>query len=183
MGGSDELVAQVRQGTLDVAFLGLPAGAAVDGVHDHGLARDRLVAVLTPSHPLAGRKRVGLQRLAREVFVDFPAGTAGRAQSDQAFATAGLRRDVAFEVTDAHLMARLIRRGLGIGMLPTAFAPQLPQLVTIPVTGAPTRVEHLVWRHFDPSPAAAAFLHQLDIAHDQTPPPSARPSRSRQDRT
>jgi DNA-binding transcriptional LysR family regulator len=175
MGGSDELVGKVTEGVLDLAFLGLPADASVDGVHDHVLADDRLVAVVAAGHPLAGRKRVDLRRLAREVFVDFPAGTPGRAQSDQAFAAAGLRRDVAFEVTDAHLMARLIGQGLGVGMLPAAFAPQLPELsevsalselVTITVTGAPTRREHVVWSQLDPSPAATAFLRQLEIPLD-----------------
>ena len=163
MGASDELVSQVAEGVLDVAFLGLPADAAVTGVVDHVLARDRLVAVVAPDHRLAGAKRVRLQRLAEEVFVDFPAGTPGRAQSDQAFAAAGLRRDVAFEVTDAHLMARLIREGLGVGMLASTFVPQLPELVTIPVVGAPTRIEHLVWSRLGPSPAASAFLTQLDV--------------------
>lgn len=169
VGTSYKLVESVAQGTLDVAFLGLPADAGVDGVHDHVLADDRHVAVVAPGHPLAGRERVTLRRLTDEVFVDFPPGGGGRAQTDQAFAAAGLRRDVAFEVSDAHLMARLIRQGLGIGLLPGAFARQLPDLVTIPVTGAPRRREQLVWSRSDPAPAALAFLQQLDIAHDPTP--------------
>jgi DNA-binding transcriptional LysR family regulator len=163
MGASDDLIGQITEGVLDVAFLGLPADAAVTGVRDHVLARDRLVAVVAPDHQLAGAKRVSLPRLTEEVFVDFPAGSPGRAQSDQAFAAAGLRRDVAFEVTDAHLMARLIREGLGIGMLASTFVHQLPELITIPVVGAPTRIEHVVWSRFGPSPAAKAFLEQLDV--------------------
>lgn len=164
MGASDDLVGQVIEGVLDVAFLGLPADASVSGVIDHVLARDRLVAVVAPGHRLAGAKRVRLARLTDEAFVDFPTGSPGRVQSDQAFTAAGLHRDVAFEVTDAHLMARLIREGLGIGMLASTYAPQLPELVTIPVTGAPTRVEHLVWSRLGPSPAAHVFLEQLGVA-------------------
>lgn len=169
VGGSGELVEKVIHGVFDVAFLGLPADAVVDGVHDHVLADDRHVAVVAPGHLLADRKRVDLRRLTQEVFVEFPVGGAGRAQTDQAFAAAGLHRDVAFEVTDAHLMARLIRQGLGIGLLPGTFALQLPELATIPVTGGPTRREHLVWSRFDPSPAATAFLEQLHIPHDAAP--------------
>lgn len=165
-GGSDDLVDKVNQGTLDAAFLGLPAGATVRGVRDHALVRDRHVAVLPPSHPLAGAGKVSLARLAQEVFVDFRAGSPGREQTDQAFRAAGLSRDVAFEVTDAHLMARLIREGLGIGLLASTFASQLPGLVAVPVTNAPTRVEHIVWSHHGTSPAAAAFLKQLDIPID-----------------
>ena len=163
MGASYDLVDKVSTSALDLAFLGLPSEAVVTGVHDHVLARDRHVAVVAPSHPLAKAKRLDLDRLAKEVFVDFRRGGPGRSQTDQAFRAAGLTRDVAFEVTDAHLMGRLIREGLGIGMLPSTFAPQLPDLVAIPVVDAPTRVEHLVWSPHGPSPAAAAFLEQLSV--------------------
>jgi hypothetical protein len=69
------------------------------------------------------------------------------------------------------LMASLIGQRLGVGMLPAAFAPQLPELVTIAVTAAPTRREHIVWSRFDPSPAAIAFLRQLGIPTTPRPEP------------
>lgn len=163
VGASEELVEHVRRGTIEVAFLGLPATARPRGVRAHELARDRLVAVVAPDHPLAGEPEVGLRRLASEVFVDFPTGTAGRAQSDQAFAAAGIDRDVAFEVTAADFMARLLQQGLGVAMLPSTFTPQLTGVATIPVTDAPARVEHLIWSNFTLTPAAASFLALLDI--------------------
>ncbi|AWS43009.1 LysR family transcriptional regulator [Streptosporangium sp. 'caverna'] len=161
---SEELIERVRQGTLDVAFLGLPLGVRPQGVRGRELARDNLVAVVAPDHPLAGQEDVDLHRLADEPFVDFPAGTAGRAHSDAAFAAAGVRREVAFEVTAADMMARLIRQGLGIGMLPAAFVPELPDLPVVRLRDAPARVEHLIWSRFRPSPAAAAFLSTPGIA-------------------
>lgn len=163
-GASDALVRRVTDGRLDVAFLGLPAGAAVEGVHGRVLATDRHVAVMASDHPLAARKRLGLDRLAREVFVDFPPGTAGRAQTDRAFEAAHLSREVAFEVTDAHLMVALIQQGLCVGLLPTAFTPALDDVATVPVSGAPSRAEHVVWSRRGASPAAAAFLQQLGTA-------------------
>ncbi|MGW0434188.1 LysR family transcriptional regulator [Micromonospora sp. NPDC003197] len=171
VGGSDELVEQVRQGLIEVAFLGLPTTARPQGVNSHELARDRLVAVVAPDHPLANESTVTLRRLSTEVFVDLPAKTAGRAQSDQAFAAAGLSRDVAFEVTTADFMARLVREGLGIALLPSAYVPQLTGLTTIEVTDAPTRVEYVVWSDAGRTPAATAFLALLDI------PAAAAPTR------
>lgn len=162
-GASDALVRRVTDGRLDLAFLGLPAGATVDGVRDHVLATDRHVAVLAPDHRLATAKRLRLARLAEEVFVDFPGGSTGRAQTDEAFQAAGLVRDVAFEVTDVHLMAALVREGLGIGLLPAAFVPALEGVASVAVTGAPVRAEHVVWNRLGPSPAAAAFLEQLEV--------------------
>ncbi|GHC54337.1 LysR family transcriptional regulator [Streptomyces flavofungini] len=171
VGASDELIEQVREGALDVAFLGLPTTARPHGVAAHELARDRLVAVVAPDHPLAGETSVSLRRLATEVFVDLPAGTAGRLQSDQAFEAAGLTRDVAFEVTAADFITRLVAPGLGIAMLPSAYAPRLTGVTTVEVADAPARVEYVIWSRHSGTPAAAAFLAVLDI-----PTPDADPS-------
>ncbi|MGW1739103.1 LysR family transcriptional regulator [Nocardia sp. NPDC001965] len=164
VGASDELTAQVREGALDVAFLGLPTTVQPHGVAGRELARDRLVAVVAPEHPLARETSVDLSRLCTETFVDLPAGTAGRAQSDLAFTAAGLDRDVAFEVSSADYIARLVEKDLGVAMLPAAYVPQLTGVVTIEVSDAPARVEHLVWSRTTHSPAAAAFLGILDDA-------------------
>lgn len=163
-GGSEELAEGVRQGALDAAFLGLPPGVRPKGVRGHELARGDLVAMVAPGHPLADEEDVDLHRLADEPFVDFPSGTAARAQTDGAFAAAGVRREVAFEITAPDFMARLIRQGLAIGMLPAAFADELPGLLSIRLSDAPARVEHLIWSRFRPSPAATAFLSTLGIA-------------------
>lgn len=170
-GASEVLVEQVREGSLDLAFLGLPTTAEPAGVTARVLARDRLVAVVAPDHPLSGETVVDLARLSAEVFVDLPVGSAGRVQSDQAFAAAGLSRDVAFEVTTVDfLMARLIRRGLAIAMLPSTYVPHLTGVATIDVTDAPQRVEYVVWSRDQPTPAAAAFLGVLDLPVDSGPP-------------
>ncbi|MGS2620086.1 LysR substrate-binding domain-containing protein [Micromonospora sp. LZ34] len=173
VGASDELVEQVKQGVIDVAFLGLPATAQPKGVDVHELARDRLVAVVAPEHPLAQEPTVDLHRLAAEVFVDFPVGSAGRAQTDQAFSAADLARDVAFEVTAADLMAELVAAGLGVAMLPSAYVPRLTGVTTIEVAEAPARVEHLVWSRLGRTPAVNAFLAVLKI------PIGAAPERQR----
>ncbi|NKY50726.1 LysR family transcriptional regulator [Nocardia vermiculata] len=168
---SEELAEQVEQGELDVAFLGLPITARPSGVAALELARDRLVALVAPDHPLATETAVDLRTLASEVFVDLPAGTAGRAQSDQAFAAAGLDRVIAYEVTTADsMMARLVEQGLGVAMLASRYVPRLRGVVAVEVTDAPMRVEYAVWSHSGSTPAAIAFLEVLGIASaDATP--------------
>jgi len=162
-GGSGDLVEQVRQGVLDVAFLGLTPGTPLKGVCGRELARGELVVLVHPDHPLAGEEHASLHRLADEPFVDFPEGSAGRNQSDAAFAAAGVHREVAFETTTPEFMARLIRQGLGVGMMPAGFASEFPDLPALRLSDAPARTEHLVWSRFRPSPAAAAFLETLGI--------------------
>ena len=156
--GSDELAAGIRAGDVDVAVLGLPESVEPRGVRFRALNHDKHVAVVARDHPLAALDRVELTTLAAEPFADFPAGTAGRAQSDLAFAAAGLAREVAFEAMAVDLIFGLIRQGLAVALLPSRFVAGLPGLVTIPVVDGPGRVEYLAWSDFNPTPAAKAFL-------------------------
>lgn len=73
---SEAMVEQIREGGLDVALLGLPATVRPQGVQSFEFARDPLVAVVAPEHPLATSENVDLTRLATERFVDFPTGSA-----------------------------------------------------------------------------------------------------------
>ncbi|TDW93993.1 DNA-binding transcriptional LysR family regulator [Kribbella pratensis] len=164
VGASEKLADQVKEGILDVAFLGLPTTARPQGVETRELARDRLVAVVPPDHALAAESSVTLQRLASEVFVDLPPRTAGRLQSDQAFEAAGLVRDVAFEVSTAELMARLVSERLAVALFASTYAPQLTGVATVEITDAPGRIEYVVWSAAGRSPAASAFLTLLGIS-------------------
>ncbi|GAA1800669.1 LysR family transcriptional regulator [Agromyces neolithicus] len=163
-GGSDEFIKAIREGSIDVAVLGLPDATLPRGVATQVLARERLVAVLGPGHRLAERRRLRLSDLADETFVDFPAGTPGRAPSDLAFASAGVPRRVAFEAMGTDLMLDLVRHDLAITLLAPAVVPANSGLVTIPVTDGPTRIEYLTWSDFNPSPAALAFLRVAAVA-------------------
>ncbi|MEU8418035.1 LysR family transcriptional regulator [Amycolatopsis japonica] len=163
VGASGQLVEQIKDGAIEVAFLGLPVTDRPDGVGTCELGRDDLIAVVAPGHPLAVESEVDLKRLSSEVFVDFPSGSAGRAQTDQAFAAARVTREVAFEVTAADFMARLIHQGLGVALLPSKYVPNLTDVVTVPVRDAPARIEHLVWNRFTVTPAAKAFLEVLGV--------------------
>ena len=166
-GGSDTFIAAISAGQMDVAVLGLPDSSPPTGVSTRVLARERLVAVVSTGHPLAGRRRLRLDDLADDVFVDFPEGTPGRMQSDLAFQAAGLRRDVAFEAMSTDLILDLVRQGLVMAMLSPAVIPSgAADLRTIPVTAGPTRVEYLAWSSFNPSPAAQAFLDTLQPSPD-----------------
>jgi DNA-binding transcriptional LysR family regulator len=161
-GGSDEFIAAIGAGSMDVAVLGLPDSTSPTGVDTRVLARERLVAVVSADHPLAGRRRVRLQDLREETFVDFPEGTPGRIPSDLAFHAAGVRRNVAFEVMSTDLLLDLVRQGLVVALLSPAVIPDdSDDLRTISLTAGPTRIEYLAWSSFNPTPAAQAFLDSL----------------------
>jgi DNA-binding transcriptional LysR family regulator len=159
--GSDVLSGQVRDGALDVAFLGLAEDVEIPDVNSRPLARDPLAALVAPDHRLSARKRIRLATISSEEFVDFPAGTSGRVQADRAFLAAGLERTVAFEVTDPYVMARLVAEGLGVALLASTYAVRLPGVTVVPVVNTAHRIEHLIWNLMGPTPAAGAFIARV----------------------
>lgn len=157
-GRSDELVSGIVERTIDVAVLGLPEATPPRGVAARALMRERLVAVVSAEHRLAERRRLRLSDIADDTFVDFPANTPGRAQSDLAFQEAGLRREVAFEAMSTDLILGLVRHNLAITLLAPSVIPDESGLHKIPLISGPTRIQYLAWSDFNPSPAARAFL-------------------------
>ena len=168
-GGSDEFLRRIAAGQLDVGVLGLAEGVTPRGVQMRELSQERLVAVLSEGHRLAGRRRLRLKDLADEPFVDFPEGSSGREQSDLAFDRARLRREVSLEVNTADLLTGLVRQGLGVALVAPSVARQAPGCVCIPVSDSPVRVEYLAWDSFNPSPAAQAFVDSILMPTGQRP--------------
>lgn len=164
-GNSDSLMAAIRQGDLDVAFLGLREGAEPEGVASRPLSHEALVAVLPRGHHLAAKRRVRLSDLADSAFADFPAGTSGRAQSDAAFLAARLERDVAFESDTAASLIGLVAAGLAVTLLAPGVVRGYRDVVdTVEVQDGPVRVEHLAWDAAAPRSAARAFLDIVPAA-------------------
>lgn len=123
--------------------------------------------MLPTSHRLAHRKRLRLADLVDESFVDFPTGSAGRAQSDLAFQAAGLHRDVAFEAMTTDLMIGIIRNELAVGLFFAHVVAHGPDVVALPLADGPRRVQYLAWNEFNPGPATRAFLEAITPAQPE----------------
>ena len=163
VGNSDVLMTRLRRGDLDVALLGLREGTQPLGVASRVLSRDRLMAALPRGHELSETGVVTLHDLAGATFADFPAGTSGRAQSDAAFASAELSRDVAFEADSATLLLGLVAAGLAVTLLaPGTIERSAADVATAEVRDGPVRVEHLAWDLAAPRNVAKAFLAVID---------------------
>lgn len=157
-GSSDHFVRAIVAGEMDAAVLGLADATPPQGVASRVLARERLVAVVPADHPLAARRRIRLHDLVDERFVDFPAGSPGRTQSDLAFRAAGLRREVAFEAGATDLILGLVGHRLAVTLLSPAVVPESDRYRVLSVVDGPTRIEYLAWSSLNPSPATRAFL-------------------------
>ncbi|MFI6171422.1 LysR family transcriptional regulator [Nocardia sp. NPDC051052] len=134
-GGSRELAAAVVAGEVDLAILSEP------GPFGRKLRLTELksfpMRLLVPAaHPLAGRRSVRLDELEGETFVDFSEGFGSRAVVDRAFASADRTRNVSIELGDGRVVTDYVRQGLGIAILPSAFAQTDPAVRSLALTGS-----------------------------------------------
>jgi DNA-binding transcriptional LysR family regulator len=172
VGNSDVLIRRLRQGELDIALLGLRDGLEPVGVASYALSREQLVAVFPRGHEVALRNSIELEDIAGMTFADFPAATSGRAQSDAAFAAAGLTRDVAFEADSATLILGLVESGLAVTLLaPGTVERSGFDVATAEVRGGPVRVEYLAWDIAAPRNVARAFVAVMEATDVVTSSP------------
>ncbi|MFE7748847.1 LysR family transcriptional regulator [Streptomyces sp. NPDC057428] len=137
--GTSSLLEGVAGGRLDLAF-----AATVSPPEWRGdlvpLAREPMIVLCAPGHRLAakGTQAVAWSALDGESFIDFHPDWGPRRAADEAFATAGVRRTVALEVSDVHSLLELVHQGLGIAVVPHHFSrkPEARGLVTVEVDGA-----------------------------------------------
>ncbi|MFF5983866.1 LysR family transcriptional regulator [Streptomyces olindensis] len=117
---SDRLVEAVRDGSVDLALVGL-AGAP-EGLESLAVISERLVVAVPAGHPLAEQDRVRLRDLAGRSLVCMPPGTGLRTVFDRACAAQGLRPVIALQAGAADAVADLAARGLGVAVLSESMA-------------------------------------------------------------
>jgi DNA-binding transcriptional LysR family regulator len=116
---SPQLVAGLADRTYDLALL-RPDPLGGPGLDVRTLRSERLVAVLPAHHPLAGRRRIGLARLADEPFVIHPSGhrSSMHARVLEACAAAGFEPTSVLEVAETATLVVFVAAGLGVALVP-----------------------------------------------------------------
>ncbi|WP_297621216.1 LysR family transcriptional regulator [Nocardioides sp.] len=108
--------------------------------------RERLVVVVPPTHRLRHRKRVDLIELADDELVTTPAGFAHSALLEGLLAEAGVDLRVSFESADLATIEGLVAAGLGVAVVPEAFAGQSGSIGLALASPGATRTIGLTWR-------------------------------------
>jgi DNA-binding transcriptional LysR family regulator len=158
---SEELAEMLRVDELDLAFLSVTERVESHGLALHQLVSEELVALLPPSHPLAGHASVRMAELADEQFISYREGSRLRELLTGAGAHAGFAPQVKLESNESRRIRRLVSRGMGVAILPRSDAdgPGAEVAVATLVEPALRRDITLAWRadrrH---TPAVAEFL-------------------------
>ena len=157
-GGSASQADAVREGELDLAFVGLPQ-ASLPGLTLTPLSRAEMQVACHPEHPLASRASIDLVALQDEPFADMPSEWGVRIANDRAFAAAGAQRTIAYEINDLVTVADFARHGLAIAILAPEMFRHDSRIAFVPIRRhAPAFVISLAEpANRPPSPAARAF--------------------------
>jgi DNA-binding transcriptional LysR family regulator len=131
-GDARDLMARVSRFDLDLALMGMPTELPSD-LQAQPVATASYVFACSADHPLAKRRRVTIESIADELFIDLGPGTVLRQMTERLLASAKQTRTVRFEVHDVDTALRLVSFGLGSTILaePPGPAPTGVKLVPI----------------------------------------------------
>ena len=117
-GATPRLIRQLRSGTADLGLLTLPVDdPALTSVP---VMREELLLVTAPQHPLARKKQITPQDLARQPFVLFEAGSGTRKAIEEFFASEHITPTVVTETENVEIIKALVRIGMGITIIPVS---------------------------------------------------------------
>jgi DNA-binding transcriptional LysR family regulator len=167
VGDSRSVMTEVARGLAAVGLVGQEAEKA--GLVSEPIGTDTLVLILTPGHPLAGRKSLTLKVLAREPLIVREPGSGTRSVLEKGLEQAGTSLDamaVSLEMGSNAAIKDAVRRGLGVSFVSRSTVERelaTGELVTVPVRGLVlTRDLYAVYHRRRPlSRVSSAFLHFL----------------------
>jgi LysR family carnitine catabolism transcriptional activator len=158
-----EAAQHVQSGQADIAIAAPgPETAALDV---QLLLRDRFVAVLAETHPLAKKRSLTWQALAAEPFIAMSHGSSVRQLTDLAMARAGVSPTTVVEARNIATAGGIVAAGLGVSAFPELVLPLMPSthIATRPLTGPVVHRDIAVITPADKalSPPAQRFVEQL----------------------
>lgn len=159
---TEEMLAQLRDGALQIAFLVRPTRAMLRGLRFEELRRDSLCLAVAPKHPLARRRTVKLADFAREPLIAYSRKEYPEYHEllAELFATIQSKPQVAEEHDGIASLIATVEAGGGVALVSESVACLAgPRLKLIPISPAPEPlVIGAAWIKDGLVPAAERFL-------------------------
>jgi LysR family transcriptional regulator, low CO2-responsive transcriptional regulator len=138
VGNRSSIIERLARNEDDLTIMGVPPRHM--DIASHPFVSNPLVAIAPRRHPLAGRRRVTLQRLAEEPFLLREVGSGTRMATDRFLRDKGLRLKVKMELGSNEAIKQAVAGGLGLSILSLhALGPEarLRSLAVLNVEGLP----------------------------------------------
>ncbi len=160
----ETLLRQLADNEADLVIMGQPP--AGEDLEAGAFMENPLVIIAPPDHPLAGERRVPLQRLEDETFLVRERGSGTRGATERFFSQHGITLNAGMEASSNEAIKQSVQAGLGLGLLSRDTLEMelaLNRLVVLDVEGFPI-VRHWYVMHRRAkrlSPVAQAFKRFL----------------------
>ncbi len=165
---SQEIEARVLAGGLDLGFVGMDFQP---GLQSLPYARDRLVIVASPSHPLASEVTLTLERLRPERLLLREPGSGTRKVLEEELSRRGFRPTRVLELVGCEAVKRGAMAGMGVAAV-SAYSVELELrqglLKILPVNELPLEREISIISRKDVRPTAASLAFTA-LAHKLRP--------------
>jgi DNA-binding transcriptional LysR family regulator len=176
-GEPEEIAPRLRSGELDLALLYEFEGAGERlgaGMRRFELVDDPLHLALPRDHPLAGRRRLRLEDLAGEAWIQTSESTPCARHVVRSCNAAGFEPSVSFESDDYQTVQGLVAAGVGVALIPQLALSTVREDVVVRALhpGSPVRTVLVATpRSAAVSPAVATMLDVLREAARAQPHP------------
>ncbi|MGB8167750.1 MAG: LysR substrate-binding domain-containing protein [Chthoniobacteraceae bacterium] len=142
---TEEMLAGLREGRLQVALMVSPADDQLQGLRFHELARYPMCVAVAPNHPFARKQSVTLAKLATEPLIAYSRNDYPEYHDMLAalFAPTGRAPSIAEEHDSVTSLIAAVEAGRGFALVPSCMACMVgPRLKILPLTPAspPLRV-------------------------------------------
>lgn len=125
----DSLAAALCENRLDLALM--ENTPAVSELHTEEIGTDFLCAVMSPAFPLAEGDSVTLEELSQSPLLVREAGSTARTILENALGSRGLPLHIAWESISGQALVKAAAAGLGLAVLPEAFAQEAARMEEI----------------------------------------------------
>jgi DNA-binding transcriptional LysR family regulator len=155
-----EVLDLLASNRIDLAIMGqVPAELELSATR---FMDNPLVVIAPPDHPLTGKRKVTLERVAAESFLVREAGSGTRAAMERFFAARGLEIRSSMEMSSNEAIRQAVQAGVGLGILSRQTLEMelaLKRLAVLNVEGFPIMRHWYVVHRADKrlSPVAQAF--------------------------
>ncbi len=154
------VIEQLVANEVDLAIMGR-SPQSLDTVAEP-FAQNPHVVIASPEHPLAARRDILVETIAKENFIVREPGSGTRLAMEQYFEQLGLRCNVGMEMASNETIKQAVMAGMGVSFISRhtiALELQTQRLVVLDVRGTPVvrqwHVAHLAKKRL--SPTASAF--------------------------
>lgn len=137
---TEEMLAGLREGMLQIAFVVRLTPAMLRGLRFEELARDSICLAVAPKHPLAGRRTVTLEEAAREPLITYSRNDYPEAHEMLAAMFAGIKGKprIAEEHDSVSSLIAAVESGAGVAVAPQSLTCTAgPRLKLIPLSPPP----------------------------------------------